>query len=91
LTETNRPKKAIRLDDWEECVGELESIATDNGDLVLGLSSNGDGELRYPENSREARIIRKHLQNVRGGTRVSILRTDMIDRPIFVKIILRDI
>ena len=80
-------KKIIRLDIWEEFIGKLESLIIDNGDLVLGLFANNNGEIRFPAESKEAHILKRILEKVKRGTMISILRTDIGNKPLYVKII----
>jgi len=65
------------LKPWQEVVGWLESVEEDAKVIRVVLSCT---ELVYPANSKEAEVLRQ-LKG-KEGELVSILATDLEDKPI---------
>lgn len=61
----------LSLDLYEEVVGIVEGIETDQRYLILHLSV---GSLRYPVDSEEASLIRSAVEGAVGST-ICILKT----------------
>lgn len=61
----------LSLDLYEEVVGTIEGIETNQRYLILHLSV---GSLRFPANSEEATLIRSAAEGA-AGSKVRILKT----------------
>lgn len=66
---------------WEEVVGELFSLEKNDQWLTVKLTIT----LVFPVKGLEAKIIEKKLRGVEAGKVVSILRTDLVEKPIVVR------
>lgn len=81
------PKKIVRLEKWEEIVGILKSFRVDGMNANVCLSTNTDVEIIFPSESVEAFILKNHLEKVKEGAAVAILRTDIPNKPIVVRVL----
>lgn len=74
--------RAIRIKEWHEVCGTFRGLQrVDNG---ITVTFDGFELLLYTE--AEAEIIESMLDDSLLGTRVSILRTDLADHPLLVKV-----
>jgi len=79
-TRQRRSRERITLDPWQEVTGKLENVKVDKGWLLVHLSV---GTLVFPAASPEARICMTEL-TASLGSRVSILRTSIDEKPLVV-------
>lgn len=75
-------QEIVTLEPWMELRGTLELITDTNDWTTVTLSS---GVIRVHSQSREADILQNRLDD-RVGNLVSILRTDLPERPIAILI-----
>ena len=73
---------SLRLQPWQEYVGEFAGLCEEQGFLIVEFSKC---RLRFNDPSPSAEILRDELAGVEGR-RVTILRTDLPDRPVVIKI-----
>lgn len=79
--------KRIQMELWEEICGYFVEVT--EGDMETRLYLNIGGVNKYilsPANSLQAQIISSELEGVASGAKVSILRTDIPGRPLFIRI-----
>ncbi len=69
-----------RLKPWEEACGTLRSVVEDYPYLTLDF-----GKFRVVFGSDEASAIKNQLTEELIGKRISILRTDLPDKPALVR------
>ena len=69
-----------RLKPWEEACGRLTGIAEDYPYLVLDF-----GKFRVILGPTEADSIREKVDEGTIGKRISVLRTDLPDKPVLVR------
>jgi hypothetical protein len=69
-----------RLRPWEDACGRLIGIAEDYPYLVLDF-----GKFRVILGSKEADSIREKVDEEMIGKRISVLRTDLPDKPLLVR------
>jgi hypothetical protein len=73
----------IWLKEWEEVVGTYQGIEED-----VGISVVFDGfKVGFNPESTEVEIIRKKLEKVTAGVSIAILKTDIPEKPLVVRII----
>lgn len=70
----------IRLKPWEEACGTLQGVDDDYPYLTLDF-----GKFRVVFGSDEASAIKSQLTEELIGKRISILRTDLPDKPALVR------
>lgn len=78
-------RKKTTLKKWEEIIGKFRGINQDNG--CLNIHMDGFSPLSYPLDSIESSILKKELEDVESGTKIGILRTDIKDKPIVVRLV----
>lgn len=77
----------ITLDFYEEVIGEYEGLQQEDKLLRIYISVNdSDRFLEYPIQCKEAQILLDELKDVHLGTKIGILRTDVENKPIFIRI-----
>jgi len=73
----------VRLALWEELVGEYEGLSTDQHFLYVVI----DGRtLALPNDCNEAELVRRYLQNVAKGSRISVLHTDLPRKTLLIRL-----
>jgi len=70
----------IVLEEWQEIVGTLKTI--DVGDKSVSVEFKEGASIEYPIDSNEGQILVDSLEDVTNGTRIGILKTDQIERPL---------
>ena len=73
----------IRLKEWEELCGTLKSLEKDDFSVSIHI---GDCHLVFNSESSEGKTINEKLDGVMIGSRLSILKTDIIEKPIIIKV-----
>ncbi len=73
------------LKKWEEIVGRFQEINQDN--WCLNIHIDGFSPLSYPLDSIESSILKEELEDVESGTKIGILRTDIKEEPLVVRIV----
>ncbi|UEC43439.1 MAG: hypothetical protein METHAR1v1_1400005 [Methanothrix sp.] len=74
--------EAIRLKPWEEACGMLQSVVEEFPYLTLDF-----GKFRVVLGSDEASNIKSRLTGELIGKRISVLRTDIPDKPALMRVI----
>lgn len=72
-------QKTIVLEPWNEASGRLRKVLNEESCLILDF-----GRFRIKLGQAESEAIRMGLME-RTGKRISILRTDLPDRPILMR------
>lgn len=80
-----RSERKLRLAPWEEVVGELEKLE-DKDTLRIRIKVVNFYTLEFEKNSDEARVLRGELAG-REGSLVRILKTDILEKPLMVRIV----
>ncbi|GAI21140.1 unnamed protein product [marine sediment metagenome] len=80
-----RSERKLKLAPWEEVVGEFEKLENDDT-LRVHMKCVKLYILEYDKNSDEARALLTKLAGWEGS-RVGILRTDILEKPIMVRIV----
>lgn len=80
-TSGESPSRCI-LDSWQEIVGRLIALEKTDAELIVRLSS---GAIAYPVESDIADYLRQELSG-HEGSRVGVVRTNLQDRPILVRV-----
>lgn len=73
----------VELGRWEEIIGNFLGFRKDEQWLQVNLAS--EITLFFPVSGLEAKIIEEKLREVEAGKVVSILRTDLVEKPIIVR------
>jgi hypothetical protein len=74
--------ETIRLNPWEEACGTLRSVVEDFPYLTLDF-----GKFRVVLGSDEASAIKNLLTDELIGKRISVLRTDLPDKPALMRVV----
>jgi hypothetical protein len=74
--------EAIRLKPWEEACGRLQGVAEDYPYITLDF-----GKFRVVFGSDEANAIKDQLTEELIGKRISVLRTDIPDKPALMRVV----
>jgi hypothetical protein len=74
-------KKRLMLGEWHEVCGTFRGLKRDTNGITVAF----DGFELFLYSESEAEIIESLLDDSLQGTRVSILRTDLIERPLLVR------
>jgi len=77
-------KKNSSIGYWEELVGIFESIEIDDLTFRVNLHNH---QLVLTSDSKEARVLGAELTSKFEGMRVGLLRTDLPEKPILVRVI----
>ena len=73
----------VRLALWEELVGEYEGFSIDQHFLYAII----DGRtLALPNDSNEAELVKRGLENVAKGSRISVLHTDLPRKTFLIRL-----
>lgn len=76
----------ITLTHWEEIIAEFREIKKSEKSVIVSLSLDArEHLLQYPTSSKESELLEKNLKNVKKGTKIGILRTDLIDSPLKIR------
>lgn len=78
-------ERMLRLAPWEEVVGEFEKLE-DKDTPRVRIKMVNFCTLEFEKNSDEARVLREELAG-REGSLVRILRTDILEKPLMVRIV----
>jgi len=73
----------IRLKEWEEIIGIFKGVEKDNFRVSVLF---GDLKLIFNLESPETKILKETLDGVMIGNKISILKTDISEKPIFVRV-----
>jgi len=82
---TKMRNQNVKLDVYEEIQGEY--IELKEGEYIeLTLSIRGRSmTLRYHSDSKEGKILKDKVSDIEEGSKISILRTDLDERPICIR------
>lgn len=80
LTHLNTQKR-FNLTPWMEITGELQGISKDDHCIYVGID---DKVLVFQKDSDEALHIQEKLNDGLIGRFISILRTDILEKPILI-------
>ena len=72
------------LEAWTEIVGTLLEISTDEYCLLLQINEK---LIRFRKGSKEASYIQTNLNNKFLGRELSLLKTDLPEKPLIVKLL----
>jgi len=78
----------VTLDYWTEIVGQFIEIE-DDGEfttLVIEVNHNKTVKLEYARGSKESEELLRNLENLDRSTRIGILRTDLENKPLMVRV-----
>jgi hypothetical protein len=75
----------LHLKEWWEVVGVLKGVREIHGRLEVYMDCGELYRLTFPGDSAEAEVLRRGLQGMEGRV-VGILRTDLRDMPIAVRL-----
>jgi hypothetical protein len=76
-------KQEVRLTSWSEVVGTFHRVFADNHFTYVKIN---DKTLSFPKESQESEIIQTKLKSL-IGRRIGILKTDLIDWPLRIRLI----
>jgi hypothetical protein len=74
-----------QLQPWEEAIGKLEDLKIRENDVTLILTTQKTLYLSFPQNSSEAQILIRTLQNTPKGKKIAILKTDNPEKPLLIR------
>jgi hypothetical protein len=78
-------RKKVQLQPWEEIIGTLKAIETDNQTIsaVVTCTQSLDIAITYPKETAEATI----LQNLNSllGQKIALLKTDNPEKPLLIR------
>lgn len=77
-----------KLDRWEEIVGTLLGVQDDGNfiKIAIKVSHSKTIRLEYPIDSKEGKVIASKLGEMKDTGKVGVLRTDIPDKPIVVRV-----
>lgn len=82
--------KIIQLETWEEITGTLENVIISNDYIKVQINNLGKTrKLNFSDTSTEYKILKKQLKDVKIGTEIGILRTNLHEKPIIVRTVVR--
>jgi hypothetical protein len=81
--ESNK-KPCYFLEPWQEALGRFLSSIIDGNGFYVRLSF---GDIYFPLDSLEATVLQGILPDIKIGERIGILRTDMPEKPVCVRIL----
>jgi len=73
------------LQSWEEIVGRYQGTERNDSHIIVHLEELSP--LSFPLGSSEASILEEELEDVESGTKVGILRSDMPEKPLLVRVV----
>lgn len=76
--------KVISLLPWFELVGIYEDLYVKDGYVHLTISNK---TLSFPEDSVEAKEVQESLDDVLVGRKIAVLRTDIHEKPIRIRLV----
>lgn len=78
----------VTLDYWTEIVGQFIEIEDDGEfiSFVLEVNHNKTVKLEYPRGSKESKELLRKLESLERSTRIGILRTDLKNKPLMVRV-----
>lgn len=80
--------KVLNLNSWEEVIGDFKEMKITDKQVKVSLYlGNSHLLLKYPHNSKEARLLQKGLKDVEKGRKIGILRTALSHAPIKIRIV----
>lgn len=81
----------IHLGFYEEFIGTIKKTKENNRLLNIYLcNDNKTYKLVYPIECKEAQILLEELEHVKTGTKIGILRTNVENKPIWIRTIERN-
>ena len=78
--------KEIKLQIWEEIIGNCVKFEDKKDQVVVMLRACQNMQIAYQRNSKEGIILRRFGRKL-VGQKLRILRTDILAKPIVVRII----
>jgi hypothetical protein len=82
----NQTAKTAYLDSWDEIVGEFQGISSDDEFIYMKI---GDRVLSFLKDTVEAQYALERLDTCLPGQRIGILRTDISETPILIRLVAR--
>jgi len=81
----------IQLRPWEEVIGKYDALKITEDEVILFLIYTPKTiTLRYPKESFEAHTLARALKNIKKGTKVAILKTDIPQRSLIVRTLIEN-
>lgn len=76
----------IQLLPWEEAIGNYDALKITKDKVTLFLIYTPKTvTIGYPKESLEAQTLTRALKNVKKGTKVAILKTDIPQKPLIIR------
>lgn len=76
-------REEIRLREWEELIGTFRGIVKKEFGISICIE---DSKLVLHPDSVEATMAEEQLDGVHMGTKIALLRTDIPEKPILIRI-----
>jgi len=82
--------RETQLEPWEEAIGNYESlrITEDKVTLILTYTIKSLA-ITFPKESLEAKTLIQTLRNTLRGTKIAILKTDIPEKPLIIRRLLK--
>ncbi len=76
-----------KLARWQEVMGRLDDLKKKESTVQVSINTGGNiSTLEFSRDSREAEILLEDLKDVDEGKKIGILRTDLPNRPIVIRL-----
>lgn len=76
-------RKEIRLQEWTEAVGTFRGISKEN--FSISILFDDFQVVLYPDEV-EAKRVEEQLESATVGDKIAILRTNILEKPVMVRI-----
>jgi hypothetical protein len=76
-------RKEIRLQEWTEAVGTFRGILKENFSISILFD---DFQVVLYLDEREAKRVEEQLESATVGDKIAILRTNILEKPVMVRI-----
>jgi len=77
-----------QLKPWEEIIGTYEALKINEDQVTVTLSHTlKNATLTFQRNSPEAQTLIQILKNTPKGTKIAVLKTNIIERPLMIRTI----
>ncbi len=81
-------RRKVNLDKWEEITGKFIGIEDKGNATAVSIRTlSGPCRVQFPQHSREAESLLNSCKNLSEGQYIGILRTDIPDDTIKIRII----
>jgi len=78
--------RETQLEPWEEAIGNFESLKITEDKVILVLTYTIKSlTITFPKESLEAKTLIQTLRNTRKGTKIALLRTDIPEKPLIIR------